>query len=85
MILLFIRNSRYWLTLSTLSNYNGLFQSLFWFKLKRPVGVNGLKASFQKAPNGDHLSETEFRSVLKQAYTCTSYSYCKGEITKLSH
>ena len=30
------------LTLSTLSNYSGLFHSLFWIKLKRSVGVKGL-------------------------------------------
>ena len=30
------------LTLSTLSNFNGLFYSLFWIKLKQSVGVKGL-------------------------------------------
>ena len=30
------------LTLSTLSNYCGLFYSLFWIKLKQSVGVKGL-------------------------------------------
>ena len=30
------------LTLSTLSNFNGLFHSLFWIKLKWSVGVKGL-------------------------------------------
>ena len=30
------------LTLLTLSNFNGLFQSLFWIKLKRSIGVKGL-------------------------------------------
>ena len=31
------------LTLSTLSNFNGLFHSLFWIKLKRSVVLKGLK------------------------------------------
>ena len=31
------------LTLSTLSNFNRLFHSLFWIKLKQAVGVKGLK------------------------------------------
>ena len=31
------------LTLSALSNYSGLFHSLFWIDLKRSVGLKGLK------------------------------------------
>ena len=31
------------LTLLTLSNYSGLFHSLFWIELKWSVGVKGLK------------------------------------------
>ena len=33
------------LILSTLSNFNGLFHSLFWIKLKRSVGVKGLRTT----------------------------------------
>ena len=29
-------------SLSTLSNFNGHFYSLFWIKLKRSVGVKGI-------------------------------------------
>ena len=35
--------SNTWLTLSTLSNFDGLFYSLFYIDLKRSVGVKGLK------------------------------------------
>ena len=48
------------LTLSTLSNFNGLFQTLFWIKLKRPAGVKGLilffvdKALFHTIKNVYH-------------------------------
>ena len=34
---------RYKKTLSTLSNYNGLFRSMFWIKLKQSVGLKGLR------------------------------------------
>ena len=34
--------------LSTLSNYSGLFHSLFWIQLKRSVSVKGLNINNEK-------------------------------------
>ena len=36
----------HYLTLSILSNCNGLFHSLFWIALNRSVGLKGLKRTF---------------------------------------
>ena len=44
-----IEQIKQWLhiwTLSTLSNFNGLFQSLFWINLKQSVVLKGLKCVF---------------------------------------
>ena len=51
------------LTLLTLINFIGLFHSLFWIKLKRPVGVNLLKGF-----RGHFLYEPQFVNWRHQQY-----------------
>ena len=65
------------LTLSTLSNFNGLFHSFFWIKLKRSVVLKGLSKDIQKVfknqPMFFLLSKRTHLKVDLLHYLCKTY------------
>ena len=52
------------LTLLTLSNFNGLFQSMFWIDLKRYLGVKGLMEHIEMLVEFIALHHPQFDSIM---------------------
>ena len=68
-----------YLTLSTLSNFNRLFHSLFWNELKRSVGLKGLTGlfTFQTVLFGKSICFSQYNSPIFTWNTCTlMYQNC---------